>query len=57
MQICAMLFHTMTKISKRPKVSLFGGLGPAIIIVIFFILVVIVTLYYRHRIAELLGGQ
>jgi hypothetical protein len=52
-----MLLDTMTKITKRPKVSLFGGLGPAIIIVIFFVLVVIITLYYRHRIAELLGAQ
>jgi hypothetical protein len=51
------MLDAMHKITKRPKTSLFGGLVPAIIIVIFFLLVVIVTLYYRHRIAELLSGQ
>jgi len=51
-----MLLDAMHKINKRPKASLLGGLGPVIIVIIFFVLVVIVTLYYRHRIAELLGG-
>lgn len=50
------MIETMNKFAKRPKTSLFGGLGPAIIMLIFFILVIIVTLYYRHRIAELLGN-
>jgi hypothetical protein len=52
-----MLIEAMHKPTKRPKTSLFGGLVPAIIMIVFFLLVVIVTLYYRHRIAELVGAQ
>lgn len=52
-----MMIDLMNKPSKRPKESLFAGLGPAIIMIVFFILVVIVTLIFRHRLAELLSSS
>ena len=57
MQICFMMIDLMSKPAKRPKESLFSGLGPAIIMIIFFVLVVIVTLVFRHRLAELFSNN
>lgn len=52
-----MITDSMNIPKKRPKASLFGGLGPAIIMLIFFALVVIVTIFFRHRLAELVTSN